>query len=212
MNEKYTENSPKHLSVAKVKKERISKGGPLMTKDMEVLNDFVVSKIQGVTLDVGCGMGYSTKKIAIKSKEVIGIDPDKDSIEWAKKDFNSNNIKYFCGITSELDYKDYFDTIICVEVIEHVKDYRSFLKDLKKMLKMGGKLIITTPNRNKPNRDLPKPKDPYHIREWRSQEFIEILEKYFKINNVYGLDIKNMEIIETQKNNTLSPIIVECIK
>jgi 2-polyprenyl-3-methyl-5-hydroxy-6-metoxy-1,4-benzoquinol methylase len=71
-----------------------------------------------------------------------------------------------------------FDAIISFEGIEHIKNAKAFLAGAKKLLKKGGKLIISTPR--KPHGS------PYHLREYSLDEFSAILETEFVIEGMFG--------------------------
>lgn len=97
-------------------------------------------------LDIGCGVGRMTK--AVKEKypncDVYGIDISARVIEDNKKE--NPDIHYFQGTVSNLYYSnDTFDVIFSGEVLEHLDDPQLLLKEGYRLLKKGGKLVITTP-------------------------------------------------------------------
>lgn len=77
-----------------------------------------------------------------------------------------------------------------METIEHVKNYDSFLSDLKDYLKPAGVLIMSTPNNYK---FINPPTNKFHIREFEIKELYYILKKYFsdKDIDVYGQQATN---------------------
>ncbi len=108
-----------------------------------VLGVIFSEKIQGKILDYGAGTGELVRILdGIDGIEVTGVDifpkPDdlQDSVHWYQQDLNST-VKHEAS---------YFDAIICSEVIEHLENPRAVFRDLKKLLKPSGKLILTTPN------------------------------------------------------------------
>ncbi|MEE4349676.1 MAG: bifunctional 2-polyprenyl-6-hydroxyphenol methylase/3-demethylubiquinol 3-O-methyltransferase UbiG [Pacificimonas sp.] len=101
-------------------------------------------------LDVGCGGGILTECLARVGADVTGIDAAEQGIEVAKAHAEAQ------GLT--IDYRhveasvlvtagEQFDLITCMEVVEHVADVPAFLADLRALLKPGGLLIFSTPNR-----------------------------------------------------------------
>ena len=99
-------------------------------------------------LDVGCGNGHISRGLARLGHEVVGIDIDSDSITKAKSEVG-DIAKFMVLDTRDLDTQfeeNYFDTIICSEVLEHLPDPRLLLDQLLPFLKTGATLIITTPN------------------------------------------------------------------
>jgi 2-polyprenyl-3-methyl-5-hydroxy-6-metoxy-1,4-benzoquinol methylase len=93
-------------------------------------------------LDMGCGEG-TFLKYAPENIEAYGIDIDRKRIKELKK--NKLNVKV--SKIDKIPYKnEYFDGIYCSHVIEHVNDVFLLIKEIKRVLKRGGKLVIKTPN------------------------------------------------------------------
>ncbi len=82
-------------------------------------------------LDIGCGKGILTYDIAKKSKFVLGIDINKNSIDIAKKNFHRDNIKYIVADCTKYNFREKFDYIILSNVLEHIKERVVLLNKLK---------------------------------------------------------------------------------
>jgi SAM-dependent methyltransferase len=81
------------------------------------------------------------------------------------------------------DFTDHsFDCIISFQVIEHIKDDLSFLQEIKRILKKGGKALITTPN-NK----YTLTRNPWHQREYLSHELFQLASSVFDDVQIYGI-------------------------
>lgn len=117
-----------------------------MIQQLELKN---VDKI----LDLGCGDGYYSyllSRISLKI-EVIGIDNHVAAIESAKRQARKRNIKFIIGNAEKLPFpENYFDKIVMSEIIEHVKDDERVLREARRVLKQGGILVLTTPNKDYP--------------------------------------------------------------
>jgi 2-polyprenyl-3-methyl-5-hydroxy-6-metoxy-1,4-benzoquinol methylase len=101
-------------------------------------NNIVGSNI----LEIGCSNGYGTRYFNdIKNLNYLGLDYDKDVIEYAKKEYGDVNINF---ISSDIhDFKfGFYDTIIMMEVVEHLNDGKEILEKLKKHCKC---LLVTSP-------------------------------------------------------------------
>lgn len=97
---------------------------------------------RGKVLDIGCGdgdYGYNLQKMGF---DVIAGDMDVDRFRY--KDL----IKFQrCNVVERLPFDDNsFNFIVLAEVIEHLKNPYDVVKELKRILKPGGKLILSTPN------------------------------------------------------------------
>ncbi len=112
------------------------------------LNKKQFSKID--ILDIGCGGGLTSESMAKLGANVTGVDFVKSNIDAAK--FHSKNkdfkIKYICKDIEKNEIKDKYDLIIMFEILEHLDNWKSVLSSIKKNLKKGGKIIISTINRN----------------------------------------------------------------
>lgn len=100
-------------------------------------------------LDVGCGEGGIANYI-FDAEEIVGIDISEKAISKAKEKFkHRNEVKFIASPIEYFEYtKNYFDIAFCIETIEHCIDPISVLKKIYELLKEGGSLILTSPNRN----------------------------------------------------------------
>ncbi len=99
-------------------------------------------------LDVGCASGFLGYALKIKNNaEVWGIEISKDAAEKAMHKIDKVIIK---PVEEAIDYlpDNYFDTIICADVLEHLIDPEEVLKKLKSKLTALGEIIISVPNIN----------------------------------------------------------------
>lgn len=99
----------------------------------------------GKLLDVGCGDGVIEYYIKTKVKKIYGIDNNPKELETSRQ---RGIITKLVNLDSELfPFKnDYFDVITCLDVIEHVLDPRVLLKEIYRVLRKEGLLILSTPN------------------------------------------------------------------
>lgn len=84
-------------------------------------------------------------------KEVYACDISENAINFLNKKIKEKNIKNIKiklqNLNDKLNYKEnMFDCVISGEVLEHLENPSKFLKEIKRILKNNGKLIITTPN------------------------------------------------------------------
>lgn len=100
-------------------------------------------------LDVGCGSGVISDRMADKGAEVVGIDANPDAVAFAQRTYGRPGITFLEGYLDALDLPPRsFDGATCLEVIEHVypPQVETLLQDLFRILRPGGRLLITTPN------------------------------------------------------------------
>jgi len=114
----------------------------------ETLNKKKLNKIK--ILDVGCGGGLVSEGMSKLGADVTGIDFVKENINIAKLHAYKNKlkIKYMVKDFEVENIKSKFDVIIIFEVLEHLHDWKLFLKKIRLNLKSNGVLIISTINKN----------------------------------------------------------------
>ena len=143
---------------------------------------FALSYVQSKTvLDVACGTGYGTELISKTADFVVGLDISRKALTYAKKHYaKDSKTNFMLADANNLPFRDsVFDIIVSFETIEHLRRYESFLQELKCVLKRSGKLIISTPNgriRSSPRQE--KPSNPFHFKEFSSNEFSRILSMF----------------------------------
>lgn len=97
-------------------------------------------------LDVGCGGGWAANYYQDKNNRLVSMDIAKKNVINAYKNYSFENHAAVCADVLNLPFKENsFDYIFSSEVIEHVPDPTLFIKNLLRVLKPGGKLIITCP-------------------------------------------------------------------
>jgi len=101
----------------------------------------------GKLLEVGCGLGYFTYALAKSGYDVVGIDVSKGAIDDATKQYG-NYFKNKDFFSLSVPENEKFDAILMIELIEHVDNPIKYLAHAKTLLKKGGLLIVTTPNRS----------------------------------------------------------------
>jgi 2-polyprenyl-6-hydroxyphenyl methylase / 3-demethylubiquinone-9 3-methyltransferase len=98
-------------------------------------------------LDVGCGGGLVAEPFSRLGYSVYAIDASKQNIEVANAHKGELDIKY--EATPVENYSETgFDTILCLEMIEHVQNPSLLIKCLAEKLNSGGTLVVSTINRN----------------------------------------------------------------
>ena len=107
-------------------------------------------------LDIACGGGNLSLKIAEKGCEVYGIDISEKAINSAKRLAEREKIacEFEVGSAEDLPYPDrYCDKVICSSSLEHFKDDIKALKEMHRVLKPNGGVVLTTDSFTYPVRD-----------------------------------------------------------
>ncbi len=102
-------------------------------------------------LDLGCGGGILSEALAEKGAKVTGIDASEAGIQTATLHLyeSGHAIDYRCVTVEDFvkESPEAFDFIVCMEMLEHVPNPESILKSAARILKPGGKLVLSTINR-----------------------------------------------------------------
>ena len=144
-------------------------------------------------LDLACGEGYGTDLISdfYKNSNITGVDLSLEAIEHAKKKYDKKNVNFLQGDATKFNNGVKYDVIVSFETIEHIPFYEAVIQNFSNLLKKGGTLFISSPNRliTSPHAKTlsDKPSNKFHTQEFIKEELIELLEKYgFQIREVYG--------------------------
>ncbi|MFZ1808163.1 MAG: class I SAM-dependent methyltransferase [Cyclobacteriaceae bacterium] len=165
-----------------------------LLKAYVAVEDYII----GDVFEVGCGEGRGIELVMKKAKSYTAIDKieeiiDKLKIKYPNGNFLSGNIPPFGGLESNS-----FDTVISFQVIEHIQDDGFFLKEINRVLRPGGKAYLTTPNRV-----MSLTRNPWHIREYTSEELLSLAQEHFTEASMKGIagDEKVMAYYERNKKS-----------
>ncbi|ATZ61208.2 MAG: putative methyltransferase YcgJ [candidate division WS2 bacterium] len=156
-------------------------------------------------LEVGCGAGtniwmFNDLFYDAKGIEFYGMDISLKAIKAAKEyevEMESKNCFFTVGDAERLGYKDdSFDIVVCTEVLEHLPNPNETLKEIHRVLKLGGVAIITTPNRENILKKIAG-----KMIEEKVEADCQKTESYQKVDDSFGhiSVLSSKEIIELSK-------------
>jgi SAM-dependent methyltransferase len=125
-------------------------------------------------LEAGCGEGYGADLIAGVARSVIGLDYDETTVAHVRARYPRVDMRH--GNLAALPLADAsVDVVVNFQVIEHLWDQPQFVAECRRVLRPGGLLLMSTPNRItfSPGRDTPI--NPFHTRELNAAELTELL-------------------------------------
>ncbi len=104
---------------------------------------------QGGVLDAGCGTGYGTAEFSRTAATAVGLDISRDAIDYARRHYSLENVRFLQASCTAMPFREgSFNLVVAFEVIEHLRDWRGFLLELRRVLTAGGQCVISTPNKN----------------------------------------------------------------
>ena len=154
--------------------------------------------VNGTILEIGCGEGYGISELSSNADRYIAIDKFETQIPKSL----SNNVEFLKMSVPPLTKipDNSVDFVVSFQVIEHIYDDEQFVSEAYRVLKKGGKFILTTPNIY-----MTLSRNPWHIREYTPTQMREILQTSFSdvnVNGVFGNDLvmkyynKNKESVQ----------------
>ena len=132
-------------------------------------------------LDAGCGSGYGADVLAREAREVLGIDISGDAIDYARQHYRAANVRFERASCLQIPAPDgSFDLVVAFELIEHLADWRAFLREVRRVLPPDGQFLVSTPNQlyYAEARAALGP-NPFHLHEFKYGEFQSELEAVF---------------------------------
>jgi ubiquinone/menaquinone biosynthesis C-methylase UbiE len=134
-------------------------------------------------LDAGCGVGYGIRLLAEHDPaRLVGVDISAEALSQASAD----EAEFVEADLRELPFEaDSFDVVVCFEVIEHVEGHDRVLDELRRVLRPGGTLLISSPNR-----DVYAPGNPHHVHEFLPDELREALGQRFGHVGLHGQHVQ----------------------
>lgn len=133
-------------------------------------------------LDIGCGTGYRTYQLSkTHHNKVIGIDISKENIKLAKQKYPQLDYKEMNA--EKIEFKNNtFDCIYAIDVLEHVDNLETVLKEIGRVLKRKGKLIVIVPGEKSEKWLLQlRPsyfKEIHHVRIFKNNQLEAFLKEY----------------------------------
>lgn len=122
----------------------------------------------GRLLDIACGVGYGTRLLRDECPQVhytLGVDLCEESVAYARERYGSAGVEYRVGDAVQFRDPEGFDTIVCLETLEHLPCPESLLDNLLSLLRPTGVLVASVPTT--PSVDV----NPHHLHDFTEKSF-----------------------------------------
>ena len=150
--------------------------------------------VKGDILEVGTGMGYGVEIIAPKATRYITIDK-----QLPESPLQFENVEYYEMEVPPIGFENIsFDAVVSFQVIEHIEKDIEFVREVARVLRPGGKFVISTPNA-----PMSLTRNPWHVREYNADELRNLLECNFSKVEAYGV-VGNEKVMEYYRKNRQS--------
>lgn len=155
---------------------------------------YAAGLVSGDVLEIGTGMGYGIEIIAPSATSYTTIDKS-----CAYDASLPENTRFQQMEVPPIGFADEsFDYVISFQVIEHIKRDKDFVKEVSRVLRKGGKFIVSTPNA-----PMSLTRNPWHIREYTEQQLRDLLSADFSSIEAYGVN-GNEKIMQYYEQNRRS--------
>ncbi len=138
-------------------------------------------------LDIASGEGYGSSLLATTALKVTGVDIDAETVRAANEKYTikNNKLEFLQGSADHIPFATgIFDIVVSFETIEHHDKHQEMMAEIKRVLKPGGLLIISSPDKLFYS-DKPGTKNPFHIKELYKDEFRSLLVSHFRDVKLY---------------------------
>lgn len=144
----------------------------------EVLKEVLPEYCSGLVVDLGCGYGKYRETIEQYSDKYLGIDNQSSPMQF--NDNHQLNLDYVADVCNTPLPDNYADTVICTEVLEHVPDPFKLMAEIFRILKPGGRVILSSGWLSPYH---PEPKDYWRFSHQGYEELC--LKSGLKVTQVY---------------------------
>jgi SAM-dependent methyltransferase len=134
-------------------------------------------------IDMACGEGYGSDVLSRSAASVVGVDANPDAHEHATARYTRPGLRFERNMIQL--FAEAADAVVFLQTIEHVQDPDELLEHFKRISEVA---YISTPNvltLAPPAAD--RSGNPWHVHEYRAQEFRELLERHFAHVEILGL-------------------------
>jgi SAM-dependent methyltransferase len=153
----------------------------------QAVYQWVAERCQGLdVVDMACGEGYGTDLLAQRAARVTGVDANPEAFEHARARYSRPGVDFVRDLVDS--YAKPCDAVVFLQTIEHVEDDEGVLRHFKGMLRPGGVAYVSTPNvLTLAPAGAEKSDNPWHLREYRPEQFRALCEKVSDRVELFGL-------------------------
>jgi len=152
-----------------------------------VVYEWIAARVAGKrVVDMACGEGYGSDTLARTAANAVGVDANPEAHEHARLRYVRPNLRFERDLVES--FAEPCDAVVFLQTIEHVQDPGATLEHFKSMLAPGGVAFVSTPNLltlAPPGAE--KSDNPWHVKEYRAEEFRELCEAHFPRVELLGL-------------------------
>jgi SAM-dependent methyltransferase len=136
-------------------------------------------------LDIASGEGYGAALLAQVARYVVGVEVHTESVAHASRSYSRPNLVFLQGDARRIPLRAAsFDIVVSFETLEHFAEHEEFLREIRRLLRPDGVLLLSTPDRDVYS-PVGTPANPYHVRELTREEMRLTLNEHFDHVSLY---------------------------
>jgi GT2 family glycosyltransferase/SAM-dependent methyltransferase len=131
-------------------------------------------------LDIASGEGYGAALLSQTARSVVAVEISAEAVRHAQAAYPRDNLRFMSGDARSIPIADAsVDMVVSFETIEHFAEHDRFISEIRRVLRPGGVLVISTPDRDVYS-PYNSPANPHHVREMSRAEFTDLLGATFR--------------------------------
>ena len=152
-----------------------------------VVYRWIAERCKGLdVVDLACGEGYGAAVLAERAARVTGVDANPEAHEHARLKYTRPGIRFVRDLIET--WSEPCDAVVFLQTIEHVQNPTEILDHVRSMLRPGGVAYVSTPNvLTLAPEGAEKSGNPWHVKEYRAEEFRALCEQSFERVDMLGL-------------------------
>lgn len=151
--------------------------------------EWIGARVLGArVIDMACGEGYGAEVLSRSAATVVGVDANPETHAHASARYVRENLRFDRGLVETYGERGSYDVVVFLQTIEHVLDPIQVLEHFRWLLAPGGTAYVSTPNvLTLAPPGASRSDNPWHLREYRHQEFRSLVESVFGSVELLGL-------------------------
>jgi 2-polyprenyl-3-methyl-5-hydroxy-6-metoxy-1,4-benzoquinol methylase len=151
--------------------------------------EWIGARVLGArVIDMACGEGYGAEVLSRSAATVVGVDANPEAHAHASARYVRENLRFERGLVETYGERGRYDAVVFLQTIEHVLDPMQVLEHFRWLLAPGGTAYVSTPNvLTLAPPGATRSDNPWHLREYRHEEFRSLVESAFGSVELLGL-------------------------
>jgi SAM-dependent methyltransferase len=152
-----------------------------------VVYEWIARRCAGLdVVDLACGEGYGTDVLGRAARSAIGVDANPEAHEHAAARYARPGVRFERDLIET--FNEPCDAVVFLQTIEHVQDAAAVLRNVRSMLRPGGRAYVSTPNvLTLAPKGAERSGNPWHVHEYRADEFAGLCGGVFDEVEILGV-------------------------